>query len=210
RRGRGDENLAGVVRVTASEGFMRPLVRVLAAVRLRAPALTLELSSESRLEDLARREADIGLRIVSTSSPSLVEKRAGRVRLAVFAARSYVERRLPSAHLGRGQARHHDWVGLDRTIAKLPSERWMRDCGAERFVLRTSSPNALEEAVSAGMGLGVLGEEQGAAQRLVRIDTEDSPPPVDVFVVFHRDARRTPRIAAVLRAIEAELRRALV
>jgi len=205
RRGPSAERITGTVRVSASEGFMRALVRVLANVRAKHPALLLEVASESRFADLARREADIGIRIARAATPTLVEKRLGRMSLAVFGARSYLERRLPGGRLNRDDAARHEWVGFDRALARLPSEEWTRAYGAKRFVLRGSSPAALEEAVVTGMGLGILSEAQGAALGLVRVHTETSPPPVDVFLAFHRDAKRTPRVRVVLDAIEAEL-----
>ena len=209
RRGTSNERIAGTVRVSASEGFARPLVRVFANLRVKHPALQLELMAESRLADLARGEADIGVRIGRSASATLVEKSVGKLQLAVFAACSYVERRLPGAALPRASAPHHDWIGLNRSLEKLASERWLRDYGAERFALRSSSPSALEEAILAGMGLGVLGTARGIALQLVQIETQSAPPPVSVFLAFHRDARRSPRVHLVVRELEAALRRAL-
>lgn len=208
RRSPDEERITGTVRVSVIEGAERPLVRLLATLHVKHPALSFEVSSESRLVDLARREADIGIRIVRAGTPTLVEKRAGRIRLAVFGARSYLERRLPSGRLTRADAERHDWVGLDRTLAKIPSEAWMRTYGAKRYALRGSAA-AVEEALIAGMGLGVLSELQGVPLGLVRVDTETAPPPIDVFLAFHRDAKQTPRIRVALTSIEAELRRLL-
>jgi DNA-binding transcriptional LysR family regulator len=210
RRGGDAERIAGTVRVSASEGFVRPLTRVLARLHVKHPALSLELASESRMADLVRREADIGIRIARTSSSTIVEKAMGRLRIALFAARSYVERRLPSARLARDVAERHDWVGLDRALERIPQERWMREYGAVRFVFRSTSAAAIEEAVLAGMGLGVLAEGHGAELGLVRIDTESTPPAADIFLAFHRDAKNTSRVRVVVREIETELRRALV
>jgi len=208
RRDAGDDRIAGTVRVSVFEGAVRPMVRLLATLQVKHPALTFELSSESRLVDLSRHEADIGLRIARSGAPVLVEKRAGRTRLAVFGARTYVQRRLPTARLNRTDAERHDWVALDSAFSQLPSEVWVRAYGAKRFVMRGSA-TAVEEAVAAGMGFGILSEAQGSDLNLVRIDTETLPPPVDVFLAFHRDAKQTPRIKVTLKAIEAELRRAL-
>jgi DNA-binding transcriptional LysR family regulator len=209
RRAPDANRITGTVRVSASEGFVRPLARLLARVHTKYPALSLEIAAESRLADLAGREADIGIRIARTTSAAVIEKFMGQARVAVFAARGYVERRLPSGRLQRNEAGQHDWIGFDRTLDGLPQQEWMRAYGATRFVLRSSSPSALEEAVVAGMGLGILGEAHGATLDLVRIETESLPPPVDVFIAFHRDLRNMPRVRVVVREIEAEIRRAL-
>lgn len=209
RRAPDIKRVSGTVRVSASEGFSRPLARVLARVQNKYPALAFEISLESRFADLGRREADIAVRIARTTSAAVIEKFVGQGRVAVFAARSYVERRLPGARLPRGLAAQHDWIAFDRTLDRLPTQQWMSVYGARRFVLRSTSPTALEEAVVAGMGLGVLGEAQGAALGLVRIETEALPPPVDVFLAFHREVKDVPRIRVVLRELEAEIRCAL-
>ena len=41
----------------------------------------------------------------------------GRVRLALFASRGYVERRLPGRSLRRDEAERHDYVGFDDTLS---------------------------------------------------------------------------------------------
>ncbi len=208
-RGARSARVEGTVRVSVIEGGVRAVVRVLARLHVSHPALLFEVVSESRLADLARGEADIGIRIARSNVSTLVEKRIGRMGLAVFAARSYVERRLPGARLARADAARHDWVGFERHLQKLPSECWARDYGARHFTLCGSSQAAIEEAVIAGMGLGILSETQGNELELVRIETETTPPAVEVYLAFHREARRTERVRIALQAIEAELRRAL-
>jgi DNA-binding transcriptional LysR family regulator len=210
RRDVRDATVAGTVRVSVSEGFVRTTTRVLARLRVKHPALLLELASESRLVDLARREADVGIRVARTGSATLVEKPMGRAHVALFASRSYVERRLPGARLGRDAASRHDWVGFDRGLERLPPEQWLRAYGATRFVFRSSSITAIEEAVLAGLGIGLLSEAQAQGlDGLVRLETDERPPSVDVYLVFHRDAKKTPRVRVVVRELEAELRRHL-
>ncbi|HEU4580107.1 MAG TPA: LysR family transcriptional regulator [Polyangiaceae bacterium] len=203
-----DANVSGTVRVSLSEGFIRPLVPLLARLQARYPALHIELISEARVADLARGQADIGIRIVRSTSATVVSKLLGRASTGLFASREYIDRRLPSARLTREIAALHDWVGLDASLERLPQEQWLRQYGATRFTFRSNSAIAIEHAVLAGMGIGLLGAVQATSlPGLVRLDIEQTPPQVDVFLAFHRDARKTPRVRVVAREIEADARR---
>jgi DNA-binding transcriptional LysR family regulator len=203
-----DAEVSGTVRISLSEGFVRPVIPLLARLRAKYPALSVELISESRLADLARGEADIGIRIVRSASAAIVSKLLGRASTGLFASREYVERRLPSARLSREVAGQHDWVGLDASLERLPQEQWIRQYGASRFTFRSNSAIAIEHAVLAGMGIGLLGAVQASSlPGLMQLDVERTPPPVEVFLAFHRDARKTPRVRVVAKELEAEGRR---
>jgi len=206
-----DAEVSGIVRVSLSEGFVRPLVPSLARLQAKYAALAIELISESRIADIGRGEADIGVRIVRSTSPLVVSKLVGHAKTGLFAARDYVARRLPNALLSRAIAGTHDWVGMDRSLERLPHERWLRDYGASRFVFRSNSAVAIEHALLSGMGIGLLSQTLGASlPGLVQLDIEQPPPQIDVFLAFHRDAKKTPRVRVVVKAIEAEVRRQLV
>ncbi|HMA92254.1 MAG TPA: LysR substrate-binding domain-containing protein [Polyangiaceae bacterium] len=170
----------------------------------------IELISESRMADLSRGEADVGVRIARSSSAAMVSRRIGRARSVLFASRDYVTRRLPSAALSRSEASSHDWIGLDRTLDRTPHQAWLYRYGASRFVFRSNSALAIESAVVAGMGIGLLAEAQGRGlPSLVQLDLEAEPPSIDVFLAYHGDAKRSPRIRTVVRELETDLRRQL-
>ena len=210
RRDTRDADIAGTVRLSLSEGFVRPVMQVLARLRVKHAALAVELIAESRVADLARREADIGIRMIRSASPAIVSKFMGRAKLGLFASRDYVDRRLPTARLSCEAAAQHDWVGFDSSLSRLPHEQWLRTYGARRFVFRSNSFVAIEQAVIAGMGIGLMNEAQGAALGgLVQLDLESAPPPADIFLAAHREAKKTPRVRVVLRELEAEMRRQL-
>ncbi len=75
--GHGDAEVAGKVRVTASEAFTDYLVRHLPALQARHPALEVEILSGNRVFDLMRGEADIAVRMTATSQPELICRRIG-------------------------------------------------------------------------------------------------------------------------------------
>lgn len=210
RRDAREERMAGTVRISVSEGIVRPTTRVLARLRALHPNLAFELMVESRLADVSRHEVDLAVRTTRTTSPAVVERALGHVRVGLFAAREYVERRLPGGRMRREIAALHDWIGFDRALARMPQEQWLKTYGATRFACRSSSSTAIEQAVLAGMGIGLLGEAQGRAlDGLVQLEVDSAPPAASLYLVFHRDAKKDPRVRTVGRALEDEVRRQL-
>lgn len=208
RRDASDDAVTGTVRLSMSEGFVRPVTQVMARLRVKHPSLAVELMSESRMVDLARHEADIGVRLSKTSSAAVISRFMGRAQPALFASRDYVQRRLPGARLSRDAAVHQDWVGFDASLERLPQERWMRGYGAKNFVFRSNASIAIEQAVVSGMGVGLLMEGHATSQpSLVQLEVDDAPPSVEVYLAFHRDSKKTPRVRTVVRELEAEFRR---
>jgi len=202
--------VSGVVRISAGEGFMRPLAQGLVDLRRDYEGLRFEVMSETRLVDLSRREADIGIRTARSSSPALIEKSVGTFRYALYASRSYVERRLRGGRLHGDEIPRHDFVGFDGSMSALPQERWLSANGATRFPFRSNSQDAQQVAVLRGEGICLLAEPLARAiEGLQRIEVDRELPSTPVFLVFHRDLRRVPRVRVVVSALESALRRGL-
>ena len=86
------ERLAGVVRVSLGEGFVRFVAGVAAAFRREHPETLFELVAEQRLADLPKREADMALRTVKSTSDTIVSRRLGDLRYGLFAAQENLRR----------------------------------------------------------------------------------------------------------------------
>lgn len=209
RRHDGESDAAGTVRLSMSEGFVRPVTRVLADVRRTHPAIHFEVVSEVRLADLSRREADFGIRKVRSESPTLVERAVGRLRFALYASPDYLERRLRGGVLRAEDFARHDFVTHDRSVS-APQTAWLEANGATRFPFRSTSDLALQDAAERGQGLCVLAEAQARdVAGLVRVDVDLPIPSLPIFLVYHRGLRSVPRHRIVARALEAALRRGL-
>ena len=157
RRDEGEDALTGVVRLSMAESFVRPVVEVLCALQRAHPGLVLEIVSEHRVVNLARREADIGIRSGRTSSPTVIERAVGRARLSLYASRSYVERRVHGARIRRVDYPRLEFIGHEEA-AGHPQQQWLVAQGAKRFVLRSNSDAGIVEAVLQGQGIAVLGQ----------------------------------------------------
>ncbi len=204
------QDLAGTVRISMSEGFVRPVTQRLSELRRKHPALHLEVLSELRLVDLARREADVGIRKARSSSPVLVERAVGRLSFGLYAAQSYLERRLRGGLLRLGDVERHDFVGLEGELAKLPHARWLITKGAKRYVFRSNSDAAVEEACCQGMGIAALADAAARVRpELVRLTVDAELPSAPVFLAYHRELRSVQRVRLVIDTLDAALREGL-
>lgn len=206
-----DSKLAGTVRVSVGDGFARAVTAALSEFRRRHPETCIELIAETRVTDLARREADIGLRSVRVESQVLVERRLGALRLGVYASQTYVERRLRGARLRAGDFERHDFIGHSlggrrRNVA----DEWLAANGAKNFPFRSNSMMSILEATRRGQGITILPEVLGRElSNTVRIEVDDPPPPLTIWLVYHRELRQVPRIRAVAAALEELFQRSV-
>jgi DNA-binding transcriptional LysR family regulator len=193
----GDARIAGVVRVATTEAFASMfLVPHLAALRSRHGGLSIDLLTGIQPVDLARREADIAVRLgTPPKQPNLVVRQIGAVRFAFYAAPSYLARR--GRPRLRGGLRGHAVVGYGGEMATVPIARWVNEQGHKAEVaFRANTIAAVYEAVAAGLGLGVLPCALGD-RNLIRVGAANvgaSP----IWTVVHEDLVRTARVRAVL------------
>lgn len=195
--------LAGTLRVSVPDGAARTLARSLIAFHHEHPGVDIELVGENRMVDVAAREADIAIRLTRSSSNVLVEKHLASFRFSLFASADYVRRHLPTRRLGTGEASRHPFIGLDGRWKGLPHEQWMIALGATRFAFRSSSIEAITEAVHQGIGITALLEKDPRNTDLIRIDTEAAGPTQPFYLVYHRDLRTAPHVRAAVAAIDA-------
>jgi DNA-binding transcriptional LysR family regulator len=196
------------LRISVPTGMAAPLAPALIDVLRDRPHLDIELVGENRMADVAKREADIAVRLVRSTSNVLVEKSMGNFRFALFASADYARLHLPDRRLHRATAADQLFIGLGAQWKHLPHERWMASLGATRYAFRSSAIEAIVEAVRQGMGLAALLEADPRHGDLVRIDTETVGPSQPLYLVYHPDLRRSPDLRAVVTAIESSLRAA--
>lgn len=207
KRDEGEDAIRGTVRVSMGEGFVGPVTQVLSELRRKHPSLWLEVVAETRHVDLARREADVAIRKGKSSSPAVVERAVGRIAFGLYAAQSYIERRLRTARLSIKDFGRHDFVAHEGALAKLPQTQWLVAHGATRFVFRSNSDHALLEAAAQGQGLCMLPDPAArAVQAVIRVDVDADLPSAPVYLAYHRELRNVPRVRLVIDTLTAALR----
>jgi DNA-binding transcriptional LysR family regulator len=187
--------------------MVQEVAQALIAFRTDHPNINIELCGDNSLVDIAKREADIGLRLSRSMSSLLVEKQIATLSFGLYASADYVRRYIPSRRLVKGEVGHLAFIGLDEKWQALPHEQWMRALGAERFPFRSTSILGILEAVRLGAGIAALVEHDTDKSDLIRLDTVVQAPTVPLFMVYHHELRKLPHIRAATAAIEAHCRR---
>ena len=184
--------LSGLVRLTAArvlaEGF---IIERLGELHKRYPALDLELISDARVISLARRQADIALRLGSPKDSDLVGRRVAKITFGFYASPAYRDR------LAKGQA--PELIGYDEDSDFVFEAAWLaREFQRMRFVFRTNSQISQASAARAGYGIALLPRYLAVSDPgLVTVSLGRRVPERDVWLLVRRDLAKVPRIRAV-------------
>lgn len=202
RAASGSEDVAGTVRITASEvvGAVH-LPPILAALRGDHPALAIELVLSNAVSDLLQRQADIAVRMVEPTQQALVARKVGAVTLGFHAHRDYLAARgVPTT---ANELLTHDLIGVDtETPAVRAVLSRMPGLTREAFSLRTDSDLAQLAAIRAGYGVGVCQVEIARHDpTLVRVTPDLFSFELPLWVVMHEDLRGVARYRAVFDAL---------
>ncbi|WP_198370665.1 LysR family transcriptional regulator [Roseomonas rosulenta] len=188
--------LEGPVRLTTTrslaEGF---LVRRLGGLRRAHPGIDLELLAELRVISLARREADIAIRLGRPADSTLAGRRIGRLGHGFYAA---PER---AAQVAAGET--PVLVGYDQDSAFVPETTWLAThFPSARLAFRSNSQAAQAQAARVGFGVALLPHYLAAGDPLlVAVDLGATPPSREAWLLVRRDISRVPRVRAVAEAV---------
>ncbi|CAJ3547133.1 LysR family transcriptional regulator [Burkholderia pseudomallei] len=196
------ENVRGVVRISASDVVgVEVLPPIVARLRQRHPALTVELALTNRVQDLLRREADIAVRMTRPGQTQLIARHIGGIELGLHAHRDYLAR--CGTPRDAGELVRHALIGHDRPTAfirQIAKSFPGFDRGA--FALRTDSDLAQLALIRCGAGIGAC--QAALAKRdpaLVRVLPKAFAGRLDMWVTMHEDLRGSPRCRAAFDAL---------
>lgn len=185
----------GAVRVTASEIVgTEVLPPLLSAFHAAHPGIAVELALTNRNEDLARRDADIAVRMVRPTQSGLVARRLGVTRIFLYAHRDYLARFGTPRTLA--ELRSHCLIGFDRDN-RVPRNvgGFARDLTRDNFGFRCDSDSAQLAALRAGAGIG--GCQENVARRmpeLIAVLPNVVRFALEVWLVMHEDLKATRRV----------------
>lgn len=196
-----DVRVEGRVRLATSDSFaswfLLPRLREFSE---RYPDIMLELVTGNRPVDLARREADVSLRLSRPEQPNLVARQLGIAAWAVYAARSYLARRRKPR--SRDAFDEYDVVGFEPELEATVGAKWLRSqVSRSRVALTANSMMSHAAAVVAGFGIAplpcVFGDREPELRRVHPAFIGHH----DIWIVVHRDVRSSARVRAVVEEI---------
>ncbi|WP_394821642.1 LysR family transcriptional regulator [Pendulispora albinea] len=168
------------------------------------PTIRLEITAELRKVSLSRHEADVAIRHVRFEQLDLVQKKMADLPSALYASDAYL-RAYGKPRLDDGCAGHHV-LNVTDSFAHIADQRWLRDRAfAARITFRSNNFDAILRAAQSGAGLAVLPCILGDGAKLVRLGHESAIPTRELWAGYHKDLRRTQRIAAFLRYVKERL-----
>jgi DNA-binding transcriptional LysR family regulator len=196
----------GVVRVTAADVIgCEVLPSIIAGFHGEHPGVVIELALTNRQQDLARRDADVAVRMVRPTQSGLVARRIGASRVGLFAHRNYLARFGEPRSLA--DLKSHCVIGFDRDNLSFRgagdfAQRLTRD----DFGFRCDNDLAQLAALRAGVGIG--GCQENIARRtpdLVPVLPNAVQITLEVWLVMHEDLKATRRVRLLFDHLAAGL-----
>ena len=180
--------VGGVVRITAVSALIGEwLVPRLPGLYARHPELRVDLVASNDNLNVARREADIAIRLARPASGDFLIRKLAGVGFALYGA-------------ARGDlaVSAGDWVAYNEDLDHTPEMRRLHAMlGEGRIRLRSNSLRGLVRAVAGGIGHGLLPcFVADADPGLVRLSGAEPILYRELWMLIHPDARPLARVAA--------------
>jgi DNA-binding transcriptional LysR family regulator len=189
---RAGTEIKGLVRLTAPRSLLDCfLVQRLGALHERHPGLDLELIGDARVLSLARRDADMALRMGSPKDSDLIARRLGTVGYGLYASPAYASK------IAKGES--PNVIGYDAESDFISEAIWIvRRFPDQRFSFRSNSQTSQAAAARAGFGVALVPDFIAAGDpTLKRVLAEERAPAPDLWLLMRRDLAKVPRMRAV-------------
>jgi len=189
--------------VTSVTGISHVLTPVFAAFQEAHPDVIVRFVSDMRLFRLDYGEAHVAIRAGGApQEPDNVVQPLVRLQMGLYASTGYVET------FGRPETledfARHRFVGPDNLDHRAPFYRWLaQTVPHDRITYRTGEPEAMEQAVRAGLGIGFLRSYEALQTRdLVEIMPPRPEWESPLWIVTHVDLHRTRKVQSFVTTLK--------
>lgn len=202
-----DLELQGSLRLTTAYVAMLYLLpEPLAAFSRKHPGIEVEVSENSALVDMSRRDADVALRMSREVPEHLVGRRLGELHMRVYAKRG--AKGLPQSIKPLERlCRDYPWIGFDRERRGRFFDRWMLEhVPPGQVVMRLDLLHPAAAMARTGLALALLPTLVEAYEPELQpvsevLDDVHTP----VWLLTHPDLRNTARVRAFMQEVGAAL-----
>jgi DNA-binding transcriptional LysR family regulator len=201
---------SGHVRVAAAGIVVDHLLPpVLAQFASAFPQVELELVSSREHVSMARRDADVAIRIADQVPDWLVGRRLGQVDFRIYTLRRRGLHPAPRDVAELAQARR--WIGFERDARDLKFDRWLHaQVPAASVVLRVDNFGHALTMVRAGLGIALLPTfVEARCPDLQPLTASLADVRTPMWLVTHQELRHTMRVKVMMQAFGPALKHAL-
>ena len=200
------QNIEGTVCISASEVYsVFILPPIIAKLRNLEPKINIEIIATNETSDLRRREADIALRNFRPTQPELIAKKIKDVAARLYATPSYLKKiNNPSSP---EELSHADFISFDSTGGLINGLNMLGlNLTKKNFPLLSENYLVHWELVKQGLGIGIMPEDIGDAEPLVKqVLPELEPIPFPIWLTTHRELNTNRRVRMVFDLLANEL-----
>lgn len=193
---------AGTIRVSLppsfAQGFFMPILSEFSELY---PDIDVQLIATNQISNLSLHEADISIRGAREVEDDVVGRRLFQYETMAYASPAYLARH---PGLASGDGSEAAWIGWSS------ENTWLRTCPFPEARVRHILPEIFLqiEAAAAGMGMlwipSMLGDRD---PRIQRIPGVVPMPERSVWLLLHRDLRKTARVRAFVDHMAAYVKR---
>jgi DNA-binding transcriptional LysR family regulator len=209
----GDTRLTGTLRVTTAHVIaMHLLPQALAVFHSLHPQIVVEVRATRERVDLARREADVALRMALQVPETLIGRQLGKVRIRAYgyqgsALLSHLNPRelLPMKTL----MQDFPWIGFDGQDRIY--DRWVdANVPVKSIVARADHFPSAYALVRAGMGISLLPEFVAKdVPGLIALSVPITELQTPLWILTHADLRNTARVRSFMQTVGSALEKTL-
>lgn len=202
-RVRENSDIEGEITVATLFPFNDLILPGILNFRRKHPLTRVNLTTGDELVRLERAEAHVSVRVgAKPLNDDYVVQSFGLLKFALFAHRSYIERRGKPNHQN---LKGHDLVGNPDAQSFAPFEAWLaHNSDPEQIVVRSTNPRVIEGALRRGEGVGflpvILTEDLTGVEQVSPALPEWS---VQSWMVTHVDVHWTEKVQSMLNCLKA-------
>jgi len=200
-----DVKPTGELRITTVDSVaVYLLAPMLAHFRRLNPGVHLDLILAAQNLNLSRRDADVAVRATNEPPETLIGRRIGPIRWAVYGSQSLVQ------EFGAKAIEEAPWIGFGEGFGAHVGRRWVeRVVGPRRQVWRVNSVMSMAEAIASDGGVALLPCFVGDHHAdIARIGAPMPELDVDLWILTHPDLRQAARVRAFMEIVGADLAKA--